>query len=89
MKVNAAISRIPAMSRQGTGSLTGDGWLNALLGKCFPDLRLNCFKPLLHVGSEVLSSLKRPVPSSGNIGILASYGIGNALHGFPNDFDRP
>jgi ABC-type proline/glycine betaine transport system permease subunit len=46
----------------GTGSLAGDGWLNALLGKCFPDLRLNCFKPLLHVSSEVLSSLQRPVP---------------------------
>jgi hypothetical protein len=47
----------------GTGSLTGDGWLKALLDKCFYDCRLNRFKPCLHKGFGVSSPIKRPVPN--------------------------
>ncbi len=60
-------------TRFGTGSLTGDGWLRALLDKCFPDFRLNRLKPLLHKDFGGLSPLKRPVPPE----------VGSEVHDMP------
>ncbi len=47
----------------GTGLLTGDGWLKALLDKCFHVFRLNRLKLSLPKGFGGLSPLKRPLPT--------------------------